>query len=78
MVRYEAAAEKGEGAAAANVGRCYERAVGVEQNLEEAVRWYCKAADGDDKAGLASLARCYDQGKGVAQDAHAGESRSKP
>jgi TPR repeat protein len=35
LARYEAAADKGNATAQANVGRCYERAVGVEENLEQ-------------------------------------------
>ena len=41
---YRRSAEGGNGDAMCNLGRCYERGYGVEQNWQEAVKWYEQGA----------------------------------
>ena len=62
------AAEKGSRTAEFNLGVCYDRGHGVEQNYELAVDWYKKsAAHGYDFA-MTNLGSCYDFGNGVEMD----------
>jgi TPR repeat protein len=42
---FRRAAEQGEPAACANLGRCYTEAIGVERNAVERLRWYRRAAE---------------------------------
>ena len=50
------------------VGLCYEYGAGVEQNWDEAVRWYRKAAEQDNAFSQEQLAKCYREGLGVPID----------
>ncbi len=67
-----ASAEQGYAPAQAGLGFCYEEAVGVDENLGEAAKWYKKAAEGLRKAAEAGdaeaayrLSMMYRSGKGV-------------
>ena len=63
-----ALAERGQAAAQAYLGWCYDSGQGVPQDYREAVRWYRKAADQGHANAQHNLGVCYAKGKGVAQD----------
>lgn len=67
-------AEKGDVAAMRNIGHLYRWGQGVDKNIEEAVRWYRKAAESGFSRAQANLAAIYLQGdEGVAvnyEEAH--------
>jgi len=48
---------------------CYQSGIGVEQDLEEAVRLYHLAADQGFESAILSLCDCYLDGTGVEKDA---------
>lgn len=50
------------------MGICYENGDGVEKNLEEAIKWYTKAADQGYAKAQYYLGKAYDEGKGVAKN----------
>ena len=62
------AARLGDARAQYNLGLCYAKGKGVEQDHKEAVRWYRLAADQGDAAAQNALALCYANGKGVEED----------
>ncbi len=62
------AAEQGYSGAQNNLGTCYLGGEGVEQNYEEAVRWYSLAAEQENAYAQCNLGNCYKDGKGVEQD----------
>eukprot|EP01094_Clydonella_sp_ATCC50884_P020899 TRINITY_DN4454_c0_g1_i7.p1 TRINITY_DN4454_c0_g1~~TRINITY_DN4454_c0_g1_i7.p1 ORF type:complete len:130 (+),score=30.08 TRINITY_DN4454_c0_g1_i7:1-390(+) len=47
------------------LGMCYEQGVGVEKNVEEAVRLYRQAVDMDEPSAMVKLGMCYEQGRFV-------------
>ncbi|MBO4369113.1 MAG: sel1 repeat family protein, partial [Desulfovibrio sp.] len=61
-------AVNGNATAQVLVGRCFESGLGVEQDLETAVKWYSLAAEQGDPQGLLCLAYCYENGIGVEKD----------
>lgn len=60
-----ALAESGNVAAQTRLAICYEEGVEVPVNLEEAVKWYHKAAEQGDARAQCNLGLCYLNGKGV-------------
>lgn len=50
------------------LGLCYEKGLGVEENVERAVEYYKKSVEQEDGNGLYNLADCYMSGYGVPQD----------
>ena len=48
-------AEQGVADAQYNLGYCYESGKGVEQNTEEAKKWYTKAAEQGDEQAIENL-----------------------
>jgi hypothetical protein len=66
--QYRKAAEQGLAAAQNELGLCYAKGLGVEQDLREAVKWFRKAAEQGHADGQYDLAYCYDSGKGVEMD----------
>jgi TPR repeat protein len=52
------------------MGVAYEKGIGAEKNLKEAVRWYRLAAERGHGVSIANLALCYQFGKGVLKDDH--------
>ncbi len=66
--KLRAAADLGHKKAQYRLGRCYDKGRGVEENNQEAFRWYAKsAAQGYAKAEY-HLGRCYHKGKGTEKD----------
>ncbi|MCL1884616.1 MAG: sel1 repeat family protein [Defluviitaleaceae bacterium] len=68
---YRNAAEMDDAEGQKELGRCYEKGIGVTQNAEEAVRWYEKAATHKTKPNaraMNNLAHCYQEGIGVEKD----------
>lgn len=63
-----AVAEKGSSSVQFVLGRCYSYGFGIEQNYEEAVKWYRKAAEQGHAIAQNNLGGCYLQGHGVKQD----------
>ena len=62
------AAEQGDAAAQSNLGCCYSDGRGVEQDYEEAAKWFRKAAEQGDATAQSYLGYCYENGKGVEQN----------
>ena len=50
------------------VGRCYDKGHGVEENNQEAFKWYSKSAQQGYYKAEYQLARAYIKGKGVTAD----------
>ena len=50
------------------LGRCYFNGNGVEQNYNEAIKWFMKAASQGEPDSIFHLAICYGNGLGVEQD----------
>ena len=50
-------AEQGNKDAQFNLGWCYENAYGVDEDIEEAIRWYCKSAEQDNEEAKNNLIR---------------------
>ena len=63
-----AAAQEGDAQAQCYLGVCYQNGQGVEQNHQEAVKWFRKAADQDDPVAQCYLGVCYWMGQGVPQE----------
>ena len=68
LAKLKPAATKGHKKAQYRVGRCYDKGYGVEENNEEALKWYAKAADQGYYKAEYQMARAYVKGKGVAPD----------
>ena len=51
-----------------NLGLCYKRGYGVEQNWQEAIKWYEQGAQCGHLQSMNNLACCYEDGEGVEQD----------
>ena len=69
MRAYRAAAEEWNSADAQyELGDCYYFGVGVEQNLEEAVKWYTKSAEQGNASAQTNLGDAYTFGEGVDAD----------
>lgn len=58
---YLKSAEQGNYDAFFNLGECYENGEGVQQNHQEAVKWYRKAAELGDKEAIKALKRLGEQ-----------------
>ncbi len=63
-------AERGNTSAMNQLAAMYEQGQGVEQDLEAAVEWRRRAAQGGDPIGQLYLGLAYETGRGVAQDNH--------
>jgi TPR repeat protein len=50
------------------LGFCYNRGEGVAKDMEEAVKWYRKAAEQTYAPAQFNLGLCYSTGQGVAKD----------
>ncbi|MBQ2573792.1 MAG: sel1 repeat family protein, partial [Bacteroidales bacterium] len=61
-------AEQGDTDAQVNLGNCYWNGNGIEQNHEEAVTWFRKAAEQGDAVAQYNLGLCYEYGNGVEQN----------
>jgi len=61
-------AEAGIADAQAELGRCYARGLGVEQDYREAARWYHLAAEQKHPAALTALGELCEAGRGVERD----------
>ncbi len=66
--KYKHAAEQGDAVAQYNLGRCYHKGNGVEQDDFEAAKWLIKAAEQGYAEAQYSLARYYFRGWGVQRD----------
>ena len=62
------AAEEGDAQAQCYLGVCYQNGQGVEQNHQEAVKWFRRAAEQDDPVAQCYLGVCYWMGQGVPQE----------
>ncbi|MBQ1931964.1 MAG: sel1 repeat family protein, partial [Muribaculaceae bacterium] len=58
-------AEQGNAWAQNNLGDCYYNGRGVDQNYDEAVKWYRKAAKQGNAPAQYNLGYCYYNGHGV-------------
>lgn len=65
LAKLKPAATKGHKKAQYHVGRCYDKGHGVEENNQEAFKWYSKAADQGYYKAEYQMARAYVKGKGV-------------
>ncbi|MFQ5660532.1 MAG: tetratricopeptide repeat protein [Gammaproteobacteria bacterium] len=61
-------ANRGNASAQANIGYYYDNGYAVEQNSEEAVRWYRRAAENGSVFAQYNLGIMYEIGEGVARD----------
>ena len=61
-------AEQGNAIAQANLGGMYRKGRGVEQDYEEAVKWYRQAAEQGHAIAQTNLGWMYRKGRGVEQD----------
>ena len=61
-------ARNGVSEAMVNLGYCYEKGIGTEQNSSEAVRWAMRAAGLGESQGMCNLARYYENGNGIEKD----------
>ena len=66
--KFMPAAEEGNADAQVNVGAMYANGEGVQQNFEEALKWYRLSAEQGNAAAQNRLGSMYDDGIGVAQD----------
>ena len=71
------AADAGDAQAQNWLGNCYSGGAGVEQNDEEAVKYYQLSADQGHIPAEYNLAMCYLEGSGVKQDAEKAEKLLK-
>ena len=67
-VEFLIAAEKGDPLAQLNLGLLYDRGQGMEQDREEAVKWYRRSAENGNSIAQINLASMYFEGTGVKQD----------
>lgn len=65
---FEKAATQGFAPAQNDLGLCYVRGEGVEQDYKKAVYWFEKAAEQNNAEALHNLANCYSDGYGVTED----------
>lgn len=65
---YRKAAEQGDAKAQFELGRCYEKGLGVSTDYNAAADWYRRAADKTNAEAMAALGRCYENGLGVDLD----------
>lgn len=63
---YRTAAEGGVVTAMYNLGRMFDRGIGVARNTTEAAQWYTRAAQADHAAAQAALGTYYEYGEGLA------------
>lgn len=68
------AAEMGHVSAQNHLGVCYYKGEGVEQNREEAVKWFAKADANGDKEATYNLGCCYAYGEGIEKNMNVGIS----
>ncbi len=68
MEKVRIKAEKGNAKAQCDLGYMYNVGIRVEQNYEEAVKWYRKAAEQGNADAQFNLGVMYDNGTGVEQD----------
>ena len=61
-------AECGYPVSMGNLGWCYKKGHGVEQNWQEAIKWYEQGAQCGDLQSMHNLACCYERGEGVEQN----------
>ena len=61
-------ARKGDPTAQTSVGLIYERGLGKEQNLYQAMKWYVRAADQGDPLAAFHIGSLYERGMGVSQN----------
>ncbi|MBP5544012.1 MAG: SEL1-like repeat protein [Kiritimatiellae bacterium] len=62
-------ADNGSAGAQASLGYCYYHGRGVEENAEEAVKWYRKAVEQGNASAQNNLGNCYYKGSGVEKNA---------
>jgi TPR repeat protein len=62
------AAEEGDAGAQCYLGVCYQTGQGVQQDHQEAVKWFRRAADQNDESAQCYLGVCYQFGQGVPQE----------
>lgn len=65
---YIEAAKKGDATAQNEIGLCYDKGDGVQQDLVEAFRWYSKAAAQNYATAQYNVGCCYYYGRGVRLD----------
>ena len=66
FLKYKAKAEQqGDAMDQCNLGFCYYKGEGVEQDYAEAAKWYRKAAEQGNAVAQNNLSICYHQGAGV-------------
>lgn len=65
LVLRKQASELGRAEGAVNIGRCYEKGLGVEADARGAEWYYRKAAEAGDAEGARNLGRCFEKGIGV-------------
>ena len=51
-----------------DLGYCFEKGEGVEQNSTKAVEWYTKAAEKGHSSAMYNLGYCFEKGEGVEQN----------
>lgn len=61
-------AEQGDAGAQYILGDCYYKGEGVDQSVEDAVKWWEKGAEMGNADAQYSLGFCYENGEGVEQD----------
>ena len=62
------AANKGNSNGELWLGLCYHYASGVDQDFEEAFRWFSRSAQKGNKLAMGCVGQAYDSGQGVEQD----------
>lgn len=68
IVELKQKAEQGDANSQCNLGFCYYKGNGVEQDYKQAVYWYRKAAEQGIGRAQYNLGVCYYRGLGVAED----------
>ena len=68
VIGYRRMAERGDAFAQYNLGNCYFDGEGVEQDEEEAAKWFLKSAEQGNAMAQYRLGDCYYTGVGVEQD----------
>ncbi len=66
--RFLIAADQGNADAQYNLGVLYYKGYGVEQNYEEAMKWYLKAANQGYASAQYAIGRLYEKSQGVEQN----------
>jgi TPR repeat protein len=67
---YKIAADKGYAESQCKLGLIYEKGIGIEKNLNEAIRYYRLSANQGNIAAIYYLGYCYFNGLGIKQDYH--------